>query len=437
MTPGARFNTIIALYDMVNATPKPADQVLHNYFRQHKYIGSKDRKFITEHVYLLFRHYARLNWWAQQMRMTPDGRMMVILWLAVANGQSVQEISTLFDGAGYAPDTLRRHERDIIDRVTNRDFMPPEMPEHVTAECPEWAYKSLKKAFGNDFARQMQALQEEAPLDLRINTLKSTDRDAVLKRLKNDGFDVAPTPFSPLGARVQGRPAFSQHPYYTNGTIEVQDEGSQILALSCGVKPGDWVVDFCAGAGGKTLALAAQMQNKGRIWACDVEQYRLENSRKRLRRAGVHCVETKLLQDEEDDWVKRHKGKADCVLIDAPCSGLGTWRRNPFVRWQNLGPNLKSLTALQQSILQSAARLVKSGGHLIYATCSMLPEENQQQVDEFVKNNPGFKAVPLETMWAAGGVSVPQGLDLSGSSLQMTPARHNTDGFFVSALVRL
>lgn len=436
MTPGARISAIIKLYDMINDAKKPADQVLHTYFKQRKFVGSKDRKVIAETIYTILRHHARLTWWANEIGVENQGRPMMLLWLALGTSNDMDAINALFDGAGYGPDPLSLHEHDLVAALLKQDMMPSDMPEDIAMECPQWAYQSLKKCFGDNFRNEMQAMQEEAPLDMRVNTLKS-DRPTVLTRLQQDGFGVTATPFSPLGLRVQGRPPFSMHPYYKQGWMEVQDEGSQLLALLCGAKPGEWVVDFCAGAGGKTLALAAQMQNKGRIWACDVEGYRLDNSRKRLRRAGIHCVETQLLDDEEDDWVRKHKDKADCVLIDAPCSGLGTWRRNPFVRWQNLGPNIKTLTGLQQSILQSASRLVKSGGRLLYATCSMLPEENQQQVDRFLQENPKFKAVPLHELWEGTGEPVPEGLDLSGSSLQLTPYQHETDGFFISAMKRI
>lgn len=436
MTPGARVSAIIKLYDMVAEAKKPADQVLHTYFKQRKFVGSKDRKFIAETMYTILRYHARLLWWSDKLGVDPKGRMIVLLWLALGTNYDMNDIYDLFDGAGYGPDPLSAFERDVIEPLVGRDVIAPDMPEDVALECPAWAYASLKKYYGDNFANEMHAMQKEAPLDMRVNTLKA-DRAGVLTRLQQDGFQVTETPFSPLGLRVQGRPPFSMHPYYKQGWMEVQDEGSQLLALLCAAKPGEWVVDFCAGAGGKTLALAAQMQNKGRIWACDVEAYRLENSRKRLRRAGVHCVEMQVLDDEEDDWVRKHKDKADCVLIDAPCSGLGTWRRNPFVRWQNLGPNLKTLTDLQFSILQSASRLVKSGGRLLYATCSMLPEENQQQVDRFLQENPKFKAVPLHEMWAETGMDMPQGLDLSQSSIQFTPYQHETDGFFISAMKRV
>ncbi len=433
MTPGARLQAVIELFDSIQAGSKPADQVMHDFFRQRKYIGSKDRRDIAGTLYDVLRHFARLSWWAARTKCKQNGRSLLLLWLSVGCGKKLDEIAGLFDGSGYAPDSLKGFERDLIDEIRQSDFMPADMPENIRLECPEWAYASLKNHFGDDLAKEMEAMQDEAPLDLRVNTLKAEIAPS-LKKLRHDGFDIKPTPFSPLGLRVVGRPNFSAHALFRDGALEVQDEGSQILSLLCGVKPGEWVVDFCAGAGGKTLALAAQMQNKGRLWACDVEERRLDNARKRLRRAGVHCVQMHLLDDENDDWVKKHKEKADCVLIDAPCSGTGTWRRNPFARWQDLGPNLKTLTALQEKILKSASRLVKPGGRLIYATCSLLSEENEQQVKKFLQEYMEFSPLNIKENWLAGGKAVPDGLDLSSHWIRLTPVQHKTDGFFVAAL---
>lgn len=436
MRDGARYNAIIELYDSVMETSKPADQIMHAYFRERKFIGSKDRRFIADGIYTLLRHYGRLNWWMQHAGMKEDGRSAVLLWLVLGVNASNDDIEYLFDGSGYGPGVLLGSERNALKRLDSKNFTHPDMPENIALECPDWAYDGLKTQFGDSFAAEMQAMQTEAPLDIRVNTLKA-QRDEVMATLRKDDFKLRKSVYSPLGLRVEGRPPFSAHPAYQNGMFDIQDEGSQMLALLCGAKPGEWIVDFCAGAGGKTLALAAQMQNKGRIWACDIEQNRLENSRKRLRRSGVHCVEMQLLKNENDDWVKKHKQKADCVMIDAPCSGVGTWRRNPFMRWHNLGPTFQALTDVQQSILQSASRLVKTGGRLLYATCSMLPAENQLQVDRFLAANPDFKPVPLADMWAVTGFDAPQGLDLAVSSIQFTPAQHETDGFFISAMVRL
>ncbi len=342
---------------------------------------------------------------------------------AVLDRASEEELQSDFDGSGYGADPLMPEERQLVAHARGLK----NMPESVRLECPEWAYAGLKRAFPETFESEMQAMQCEAPLDLRVNTLKAT-REDVLKHLRGDGLEVVPTPYSPWGLRVQGRPPFSMHPLYQHGHMEVQDEGSQLLSLLCDVKPGEWVVDFCAGAGGKTMALAAMMQNKGRIWACDVEERRLDNARKRFRRSGIHCVETICLTDERDDWVRKHSEKADCVLIDAPCSGVGTWRRNPFARWQNLGPQLETLVPLQASILESASRLVKPGGRLVYATCSMLPEENIDQVHRFLAAHPDFKWMPLSST----AVPVP----FKGEALQLTPHQHQTDGFFAACMAR-
>ena len=442
MKQGARYNAVIELYETVMESGRPADQVLHFYFKNNKFIGSKDRKFISETVYAVLRHHARLGWWLDKTRLhvlkRDAARAAVLIWLRGARQMNMAEIDQLFDGSGYAPDPLLDEERDILNGLRAHDFMPAGMPQWVRLECPEWAFNSLQACYGAELEQALAAMQEEAPLDIRVNTLKA-GRAEVLARLRKDGFDVSETPFSPLGLRLRGRPPFSAHPLYQDGAMDIQDEGSQILALACGAKPGEWVVDFCAGAGGKTLALAAQMQNKGRIWACDVEARRLDNNRKRLRRAGVHCVEMHVLSSEDDAWVRKHAGKADCVLIDAPCSGVGTWRRNPFMRWQQGlgGHTLDDLVALQQRILQSAARLVKPGGRLVYATCSLLPEENAAQVETFLSANAHFQPQPISENWAAGGFAENHGLDLSRHFLQMAPHSHNTDGFFVATMRRV
>ena len=202
-----------------------------------------------------------------------------------------------------------------------------------------------------------------------------------------------------------------------NGHVEIQDEGSQLVALLVGASPGQRVVDFCAGAGGKTLAIAAQMKNKGKIVACDVLEKRLKRSTERFRRAGVHNIETKPLKDERDPWVKKHKGDFDRVLVDAPCSGTGTWRRNPDARWRSLGPGLETLIPLQAEILDSAARLVKKSGRLIYATCSLLPEENERQIEKFLETHADFRLVPFKEIW-------PEGVSMQEDCLSLTPLQH-------------
>lgn len=434
MTPAARLAATIKIIDGILHTAKPSDQVMHTYLQQRRYIGSKDRKAIATLTYTLLRHYARLTWWCEQTHIQPTGRNFVILWLALGERKPLNEIFSNFGGAAYAPDALSPGEQKWLTKIHGKTLESKQMPIGIACECPPQYQHSLQNAWGDQFKTEMDGLDSEAPLDIRVNTLKTT-RDEVFTRLKQDGFDVSLTPLSPVGIRVQGRPPFSVHPLYKQGWFEIQDEGSQLLALLSGVKPGEWGADLCAGAGGKTLALAAMMKNKGRLWACDVEERRLENGKLRIKRAGIDCVELQPLKSMSDPWIKKHKEKCDFVLIDAPCSGTGTWRRSPFSRWQQLGPSIDDLTEMQSTALDAAAPMVKTGGRLIYATCSLLPQENDKQVKKFLDDHPDFQPVPLAVMWnRVTDQPIPENLDLSKHTLSLTPAKHNTDGFFVSVV---
>ena len=253
----------------------------------------------------------------------------------------------------------------------------------------------------------------------------------MLHALKDLGLQAEASRFTPYGIRVNERLSLASLPMLKSGEVEIQDEGSQLVAMLVDARPGNRVVDFCAGAGGKTLAIAAQMNNKGHVVACDISQGRLKRGAERFRQAGLHNIETRLLTSETDRWIKRHRGGFDRVLVDAPCSGTGTWRRNPDARWRvQEQQGLENLTALQARILASAARLVKPGGRLVYATCSMLPAENEEQVATFLKANPAFSVVPLHE-------AAPRLTDLAQSDyLSLTPARHDTDGFFAAVMQR-
>jgi 16S rRNA (cytosine967-C5)-methyltransferase len=275
----------------------------------------------------------------------------------------------------------------------------------------------------------MAATLTPPPLDLRVNPVKST-RQTVLKDLRALGLNAEATGLAPHGIRVKERLSLARLKGLKTGEIEIQDEGSQLVALLVGARPGEQVVDFCAGAGGKTLAIASDMNNRGHVVACDVNEARLKRCAERLRSAGLHNGETRLLASETDRWVKRHKGRFDRVLVDAPCSGTGTWRRNPDARWRAPDLGLDNLLALQGRILTSAARLVKPGGRLVYATCSMLHEENEAQVAAFLAAHPSFHVVPLSE--AAPHLTAAADRDY----LSLTPARHGTDGFFAAVLQR-
>lgn len=434
MTPSARTQAVLDLLLEIETISRPADALVSAYFRARRFIGSKDRAAISTMLYDAMRHQARLSRWLDKVRADVIGeaipRARLLAYLVLLQNFKVNEIAALCDGQKYSPAVLDDKERAWLHKLEGQSIEYAAMPDVVRAECPEWAAPYLKERFANDFVTELQAMLSPAPLDLRINSLKTT-RDDILRELKGLGIKAKPCALSALGIRVADRPALNALPMLKNGLVEIQDEGSQLVALMVDAKPGQRVVDFCAGAGGKTLAIAAQMQNKGRITACDVLEKRLQRSTERFRRADVHNIEVKPLKDERDPWVKRHKGECDRVLVDAPCSGTGTWRRNPDARWRLLGPGLEKLLPLQSSILDSASRLVKVSGRLIYATCSLLPEENEKQIEAFLKIHADFRVVPYQEIWKENATSA------HDKFLSLTPARHDTDGFFAAVLERV
>lgn len=431
MTPVARLAATLELLILIDETPRPADALVSSYFRSRRYIGSKDRAFIATQTYDVLRHQARLNWWLTYLKQEVTARNRFLTYLKLMEKMTANELSGIFDGGKYAPPMITPEEKKLLSLLKGHTALHPDMPEEVVGECPSWAYTGLKKRFGKGLTKQLEVLLRPAPLDLRINPLKIT-REKASSALIQLGLDVGATPYSPWGLRVHDRPALGQIALLKEGALEIQDEGSQLVALLVDAKAGERVVDFCAGAGGKTLAISAQMENKGRIIACDVLASRLKRSGERFRRAGLHNIETHALSSERDPWVKRHKGSFDRVLVDAPCSGTGTWRRNPDARWKELGPGLESLLPLQASILESASRLVKDGGRLVYATCSLLPEENEEQITKFLENHPDFKLVPVQSC-GAKLTKLPD----TGDYLTLNPAEHKTDGFFAAVMEKI
>ncbi len=421
MTPSARVQSVLDLLEALARESRPADGLLAAWLRARRYIGSKDRAAISTRFYAVLRHFRRLDWSLarHQIPMTPRARLLA--WLALGEGIAATDLATLFSGGTYAPAALTSDELKAWRKLQGHTLTHPSMPEDVQTECPPALFAPLKQKFGAAFLKEMQAMLEPAPLDLRVNLLKMT-QEAALQDLRAAGLKAEICPFSPVGLRVFGRPSLNTLPMLKDGAIEIQDEGSQLVALAVEAKPGERIVDFCAGAGGKTLALGAMMANKGRIIACDISEKRLRSGTARFRRAGLHNIETRTLVGTRDPWVKKHKESFDRVLADAPCSGTGTWRRNPDTRGSQLGPSLPDLLKTQAEILDSAARLVKKGGRLVYATCSLLPEENEDQIAAFLAAHPDFSVVPC-------GMN---GADF----LSLTPHRHGTDGFFAAALER-
>lgn len=426
MTPAARIQAVIELLAEVIETPRPADTLASLYFRARRFIGSKDRAAINTRFYRVMREYIRLGWWVGKAGMEPTARNIVIAALLLDGEHTAESLPMMFSGERFAPEELTDAEYKMAQALEGKKLDDASMPLRERNECPEWAFDALQRALGARFEDEMKAMMSAAPLDLRVNTIKAT-REEILKQLQKEGFDAHAGKISPLSIRVFGRPQLSQHELYQNGFFEIQDEGSQMVALVADAQPGEQVADFCAGAGGKTLALGASMLNKGRIVAMDVLGGRLERAKERFRRAGLHNIETRSLSSERDKYVKRAAGKFDLVLVDAPCSGVGTWRRDPDKRWRQLGPGLSALVPLQKSILDSAHRLVRPGGRLVYATCSLLPEENELQVADFIAAHPDFSVEPVSNKLKVDGV---------GDFLAMTPGRHDTDGFFAAVLRR-
>lgn len=422
MIPIARVHATLDLLCEVEGGARPADAITSAFFRAHRQFGEADRGDILERLYALLRHRGRLGWWLDRLACDDTPRHRLLAWLVLGEGQTPERIDrNLAD--------LSEPEQRMLREVQGHAVDHPEMPEELRLECPAWAIGPLRRRFGAAFSAEMAAALAPAPLDLRVNPVKTT-RSAVLRRLQDMGLRAEPTPLAPFGIRVHDRLSLARLPGLKTGEIEIQDEGSQLVALLVDAQPGDRVVDFCAGAGGKTLAIAAQMMNRGRVIACDVNAARLARCGERLRRAGLHNAETRVLASETDRWVKRHRGGFDRVLVDAPCSGTGTWRRNPDARWRAPDLGLPTLVAVQGRILASAARLVKPGGRLVYATCSVLGEENEAQVAAFLSTHPDFSVRPL-------GDAAPQ---VTGSAhpdhLALTPAGHGTDGFFAAILER-
>jgi len=428
MTPAARLQAAIELLDEILATDRAADGVVSVYFRHRRFIGSSDRRAVSDQVWRVLRHRARLTWALGTDH--PSGRLFVVGNLVRGEGKSVDAVAGLFNGSKNGPEPLAANERRMAERVASRDDTT--MPRTAKLECPWWLLEKFDAAFGADADKELAALDSEAALDLRVNTLKAS-RDQVIANLKAEDLDAHATPLSPIAVRLPARISLGDHKGFRDGLFEVQDEASQLCAQLVDVKPGDAIMDLCAGAGGKTLAMAAAMRNKGRLIACDVSVGRLERSKLRLRRAGVHNATLRILE-EKDKWIKRQAGTFDRVLVDAPCSGTGAWRRNPDARWHLKPENLESLRATQDSVLDQGAPLVKPGGRLVYATCSLLREENVERVEAFLARHDNFRAVPIAEVWASV-LQTP--CPTTDTYLTLTPARHGTDGFFVAVLERV
>ncbi|WP_341744416.1 RsmB/NOP family class I SAM-dependent RNA methyltransferase [Azonexus hydrophilus] len=391
----------------------PADAVVSRYFREHRQLGHADRGFVAETVFAVLRRGRSIE--ARCADNLSDRRRLLVA-LLVVRGWNLRELAPV----------LKAGEEAWLSSVAA--FDESALSPAVRCDLPDWLYERLLTSFTADAIPVLaEALNRPAPLDLRVNTLK-TDRQALLAQLAEAGIAAQPGAWSPLAVRLRDKPALAKHPLFLGGAFEVQDEGSQLLGLLVEAKRGEMVVDFCAGAGGKTLLLGAQMRNTGRLYALDVSERRLSKLKPRLARSGLSNVHPVRIEHERDQKVKRMAGKVDRVLVDAPCSGLGTLRRNPDLKWRQDAASIAELTAKQTNILAAAATLLRPGGRLVYATCSLLAEENERIVDAFLAAHPAFRLVPAEQVLARQGVAV------SGDMLHLLPHLHDTDGFFAAVL---
>ncbi len=393
---------------------RPSDMELSAFFREHREAGQQDRALIAETV------YAALRRWRLMQAIAPNSgfkRLVLAVW-ATQFKVNLREL----ENCG-----LKRGDSEWLAAVKGAASLP--QPYEVDADLPDWVIVELRQRFDDEtLLRHAKGFQQSGPLDLRVNLMRVT-RDQVLERLNADGFRGVATPYSPAGIRMQGKPSINRHPLFLSGDIEVQDEGSQLLAWLVDPRRGEMVVDDCAGAGGKTLALGALMKSTGRLYAFDVSAKRLENLRPRLARSGLSNVHPQRLERGRDPHVKRLAGKIDRVLIDAPCSGLGTLRRNPDLKCRQTAEAVDELVVKQSGILDDASRLVKPGGRLVYATCSIIARENQGVVNAFLERSPEFRLVPAHEVLAAQRIAIQ-----CGDYLELWPDEHGTDGFFAAIM---
>jgi 16S rRNA (cytosine967-C5)-methyltransferase len=429
MTPAARISAAIEVLADVEGRRRPAPDALKDWGLSHRFAGSKDRAAIASLVYDALRRKASAGWIMGET----SPRAEVLGMLHLQRGMNAEAVAALCSGERFAPAPLTDDERARLTSATLDGAPTP-----VAGDFPEWIEPSLAQAFGADLVPELQALGRRAPIDMRVNTLKAS-REEVLGAMPHLG--AAATPHSPHGLRLwpgeDGRgPALQAEPEFLKGWFEIQDEGSQLAALLTAVKPGEQVVDLCAGGGGKTLALAAMMANKGQIYATDSDPRRLAPIHDRLTRAGARNVQVRTPRARADA-VTDLDGSADCVLVDAPCTGCGTWRRNPDAKWRLRPGSLSARVKEQAAVLDRAARLVRPCGRIAYVTCSVLPEENDDAVSAFLARTPGFAIMASETVLELAGLGrLGDVVRRTRHGLQLTPRVTGTDGFYVAVLRR-
>jgi 16S rRNA (cytosine967-C5)-methyltransferase len=429
MTPAARASAAIEVLADIDQRKRPASEALKDWGLGHRFAGSGDRAAIGNLVFDCLRKRASAAY-----AMGEDSpRALVLRTLVTSWGMTPDQVATLCDGGRFAPAPLDAAEREGLARA-----LPGDAPSSVRGDYPEWLTPAFADAFGDRAAAEGAALSARAPVDLRVNTHRAT-RDKVLKALHR--FGAAPTPFSPFGVRITHQPGPARSPHveaeagHGKGWFEVQDEASQVASLLTGAGPRQQVIDLCAGAGGKTLALSALMENTGQLYAYDADRLRLQPIFERLKRAGARNVQ--VLPGGEAESLRALDDRMDLVVIDAPCTGSGVWRRRPDAKWRLSPEMLAARVEEQRTVLDQGAALVKPGGRLAYITCSVLPAENRAQVAAFLVRHPDFTLVPWRDLWEQAVMAPPPpSADGSDDTLLTTPLSHGTDGFFVAVMAR-
>jgi 16S rRNA (cytosine967-C5)-methyltransferase len=422
MHPKALLDACAELVKLTLKFDHPADAVVSRYFRDNRSLGPRERATLAETVYTVLRKKLLFD------HLSPSG-----------SGPKERRMAILgFHGPrDFLKSALSEQEKSWLDQCDA--INPQDLLERHRHNLPEWLVQPLKEQLGADFWPLVESLNQPAPLDLRVNTLHDKRAD-VQQELKLAGIASEATPYSPWGLRLEGKPALGKLDAFARGAVEVQDEGSQLLALLLDAKRGEMVVDFCAGAGGKTLAIGATMRNTGRLYAFDTSAHRLDALKPRLARSKLSNVHPAAIAHERDERIKRLAGKIDRVIVDAPCSGLGTLRRNPDLKWRQSPQSVQEMSVKQGAILQSAARLLKPGGRLVYATCSLLPQENEAIAQAFSQANPEFSLLAVGELLAQLKLDNAANLCSGGEGgldyLRLWPHRHGTDGFFAATWVK-
>ena len=443
MTPAARLEAAIYLLEKISTERRPADDIVRGWIKARRFVGGTDRRNLRERVYGILRRRMHLDWHIENAGFNPTPRMEVIADVVLVDGLNPAE---LFDGSTHAPKPLNDDEQRLAIKLVGKSLEDPAMPAHVLVEMPEWMTSSLKSFYGERFMEETQAMNKPAPMDLRVNLARVT-REQAMQSLRKDGVVTNKIDLTPAGIRLEAHSDISRTKAFRTGLIEVQDAGSQVLSFLTGAKAGMAVADYCAGAGGKTLALADRLGlqggGKSRLVACDNNNDRLKRMDRRLERAKLDKLVERHVIDDDKKWESENRELFDRVLVDAPCSGSGTWRRHPEQKNRVSQELVFELTKTQDEILGSACELVKANGRLIYATCSVLEQENEERVKKFLETHKGFEAVDWREAWVEtmNKTPLPEAASVNAGApdspfLRLSPAQHGSDGFFVAVLTK-